>query len=103
MSWQASGATLDHPNQLWRFVRHHLSRAAVVPQSDLQEPSRGHQVPSAGDVAAQLVDRLIHVAPDTDDLDVGLIHLPVATDGAAAGHASISNGMKRCTQPYRVT
>jgi len=37
------------------------------------------------DDLAELVDRPVHVAPPTGDLDVGLIDVPAGPDGVAAG------------------
>ena len=94
---------VDRSDQRRRLVRHHLSRSAMVPQRDLEEPSSGRQVPAAGQVhvddLAELVDRPVHVAPDAGDLDVGLVHEPAVPDRVAARPCRVDQERREALHP----
>jgi hypothetical protein len=78
----------DHPHQdMGPVSGNHGSLAVGIDRCD-EEAGDSLQVPPLGqehvDDLAVLVDRPVDVAPRAGDLDVGLVHEPMTTDGVAA-------------------
>jgi len=51
------------------------------------------------DDLAELVDRPVHVAPPTGDLDVGLIDVPAGPEGVAAGAGGVGQQGREALDP----
>ncbi len=89
---------LDHPEQWSGQIGSDLAGPAVSTQRGLEEPPCRRSVTSLGDVdvdyLAVLVNRAVHVTPDTGDLDVGLVNEPTVPDVMATGPGCVDQ--QRC-------
>jgi hypothetical protein len=99
---------LDQVRQGRRTVGDDLDRLTVRCQGCREEPAGRGDIPMAGDEdvddLAVLVDRAVHVPPDTVDLDVRLVDEPPFPALLRHGRAaSINSGVNRSTHRNTVT
>ena len=94
---------LDHRDQRRGFVGDDLHGPKMSPERGFEEAPSGRGVASRRDEdvddLAVLVDRPIHVTPDTSDLDIGLVDEPAVPDHMATRSRSFDQTRRETLHP----